>query len=130
MFAIKATNLDKDTRHHSVVHYKFNYYENLPMQYSANIIFSAIKLKISSQSFLYFSYVCSKHRLWVHVAEAVLTSTHNLCFGSKIRKKNRYTSLYPSFATDDVKVGFKGVYMLRACYPYAYESAQVSDVNG
>ena len=32
------------------------------------------------------SYFCSKHRLWVHVAEAVLTSTHNLCFGAKIRK--------------------------------------------
>ena len=30
------------------------------------------------------------HRLWVHVRtaskEAVLTSTHNLCFGAKIRK--------------------------------------------
>ena len=32
--------------------------------------------------FLYFSYFCSKHRLWVHV----LTSTHNLCFRAKIRK--------------------------------------------
>ena len=29
--------------------------------------------------------------------EAVLTSTHNLCFGAKIRK-NRYTPAYPSFA--------------------------------
>ena len=34
----------------------------------------------SSVFFLYFSYFCSKHRLWV------LTSTHNLCFGAKIRK--------------------------------------------
>ena len=29
--------------------------------------------------------------------KAVLTSTHNLCFGAKIRK-NRYTPAYPSFA--------------------------------
>ena len=35
----------------------------------------------------YFSYFCSKHRLWVHVRTAsptVLTSTLNLCFGAKI----------------------------------------------
>ena len=31
-------------------------------------------------------------RLWVHV----LTSTHNQCFGAKIRKR-RCTSAYPSF---------------------------------
>ena len=29
--------------------------------------------------------------------EAVLTNTHNLCFGAKIRN-NRYTPAYPSFA--------------------------------
>ena len=48
----------------------------------------------------YFSYNCSKHRLWVHVrtAEAVLTSTHNLCFRTKIKnKKNMYTPAYPNF---------------------------------
>ena len=39
--------------------------------------------------FLVFSYFCSKHRLWVHfrtASLAVLTSTHNLCLGSKITK--------------------------------------------
>ena len=30
------------------------------------------------------------------MGEAVLTSTHNLCFGAKIRK-NMYTPAYPSF---------------------------------
>ena len=35
-----------------------------------------------------------------HLGEAVLTSTHNLCFGAKIRKigikdnKNRYTGIF------------------------------------
>ena len=37
--------------------------------------------------FFIFSLFLLKHRLWVHVrTEAVLTSTHNLCFGAKIRK--------------------------------------------
>ena len=43
----------------------------------------------------FFSYFCSKYRLLVH--EAVLTSTHNLCFRAKV-KKNVYplrgSSLY------------------------------------
>ena len=35
----------------------------------------------------YFSYFCSKHRLWVLVRTAsVLTSTHNLCFEQKYEK--------------------------------------------
>ena len=41
--------------------------------------------KFSVALFRYFSYFCSKHRLWVHVRTAS-TSTHNLCFGAKIRK--------------------------------------------
>ena len=32
------------------------------------------------------------------LGEAVLTSTHNVCFESKIRKKYRYNPAYPSFA--------------------------------
>ena len=63
------------------------HYENLPMQY-AEIFFGCKKSKISIEFFLYFSYFCSKHILWVHVRtdEAVLTCTHSLCFGAKIRK--------------------------------------------
>ena len=40
--------------------------------------------QFSAENFGYFSYFCSKNRLWVH--EAVLASTHYLCFGAKIRK--------------------------------------------
>ena len=51
-----------------------------------------------------FLIFAQKHRLWVHVrtaslSEAVLTSTHSLCFGATIRKKiHLYTpvSLYIS----------------------------------
>ena len=41
-------------------------------------------------------------------------STHNLCFGSKIRKKNVYPSI-PQFCY--IKVGYKGVYITLKCYP-------------
>ena len=34
----------------------------------------------------------------VHMSEAVLTSTHNLCFGTKIRKIG--TPAYPSFTIE------------------------------
>ena len=46
--------------------------------------------------------------------EAVLTSTHNLCFGAKIRK-NMYTRVNPTFFY--IKVGCKGVFITRTCYP-------------
>ena len=36
---------------------------------------------------LIFFYFCSKYRLWVHVRTASITSTHNLCFRAKLRKK-------------------------------------------
>ena len=50
------------------------------------------------------------------LAEAVLTSTHNLCFGAK-KKKNRYTPVQciPQFFY--IKAGFKGVYITRTCFP-------------
>ena len=44
----------------------------------------------------YFSYFCSKHRLWVLVrnrlTEAVLTRTHNLCFEQKHEKYQNFLS--------------------------------------
>ena len=49
--------------------------------------FTSKSWKFSDKKLWYFSYFCSKHRLWVLVrTEAVLTSTHNLCFWSEIRK--------------------------------------------
>ena len=48
------------------------------------------------------------------LGEAVLTSTHNLCFGAKIRKIG--ISLHTQVLLY-IKVGFKGVYMSRICFP-------------
>ena len=45
--------------------------------------------------------------------EVVLTSTHNLCFGAKIRKIG--IPFIPQFGY--IKVGFKGVYIARICFP-------------
>ena len=41
------------------------------------------------------SYFCSKHRLWV-LGEAVLTITHNVCFGAKIPPLHILVLLYES----------------------------------
>ena len=50
-------------------------------------------------------------------AEAVLTSTHNLCYGAKIRKK-----VYPCMPQFYyIKVGYKGVYFSPACFPDAWK---------
>ena len=52
--------------------------------------FFFFNLKFFSRKFvIFFSYFCSKQIVGTHLnrlAEAVLTSTHNLCFGAKIRK--------------------------------------------
>ena len=67
------------------------------------------------------------YRVWVHVRtasntecgytlephEAVLTSTHNLCFRAKIRKLCIPQYLKPQFY--HIKMGFKGVYIIRTC---------------
>ena len=47
------------------------------------------------------------------LAEAVLTSTHNSCFEPKIRKLG--IPLHTQFYY--MKVGFKGVFIARACFP-------------
>ena len=46
------------------------------------------------------------------IVEAVLTSTHNLCFGAKIRKY--VYPCIPQFCY--IKVGFEGVYITRTCF--------------
>ena len=70
---------------------------------------------------------CSKHRSWVHVrtasVEAVLTSTHDLCFRAKIKKK-MYTRANPSFTI--LKVGCKGVLITRTYFPDVNHSATES----
>ena len=76
------------TRHISIYHY-----ENTPIQITEN--FTTTKWQISDKKFWYFSYFCSKHRLWILVRTASL-STHNLCFWAEIRKI-MYTPVNPSF---------------------------------
>ena len=43
----------------------------------------------------------------------IITSTHNLCFGAKIRKKYVYPCI-PQVCY--IKVGFKGVYITKTCF--------------
>ena len=50
--------------------------------------------------------------------EAVLTSTHNLCFTAK--KKNNVYPCKPQFYS--LKVGFKGVKIIQACFCDEFES--------
>ena len=59
------------------------HYENTAMRYTA--IFHGCKNENFQIKNCGISYLCSIHRLWVHfraasLSEAVLTSTHNLCF--------------------------------------------------
>ena len=43
------------------------------------------------------------------LSEAVITSTHNVCFGAKIRKVG--------IPLHTMKVGYKGLNITRKCYP-------------
>ena len=78
----------KTVRFHTV------HYENMPTQYTA--IFHGCKkvnFQMKKMMYIFFNF-CSKHRLWIHVRiEAVLTSTHKLCFREKIRKE-MYTPVF------------------------------------
>ena len=65
---------------------------------------------LSRQFFIYFMFA-QKHRLWLD--DTVLTSTHNLCFGEKIRKIGIPLQT-PVFY---IKLGFKGVYISWICFP-------------
>ena len=77
-------------------------------------IFSSVKIENFTRQKSNLQYFCSKHRLWVH--EAVLTSTHNLCFGAKFRKKGIPLHITPVLLLY-IKVGFKGVYITWTCFP-------------
>ena len=54
-----------------------------------------------------------------HLSEAVLTSTHNLCFRAKIKKNNVYPCKPPFYY---IKVGCKGVFVTRTCFVRLRES--------
>ena len=58
------------------------HYESLPMQYTE--IFSPVKIE-NFQWKIFDIYLIFAQNIAQNI-EAVLTSTHNLCFGAKIRK--------------------------------------------
>ena len=107
--ARNIASLQWETQHH---------YANMSVQYTAN--FNGCKSdNFQFKCLDFFLIFCSKHRLWVHVRTApmrpvaVRTSTHDLCFRAKIRKK-MYTPVNPSFFY--IKVGCKGVFISRTCF--------------
>ena len=53
----------------------------------------------------------------IDCVDAVLTSTHDLCFKANIRKKSVYPCK-PQFY--NIKIGCKGVYITRTCLHDAY----------
>ena len=73
------------------------HYGNMSVQYAA--------ISKSEKKFFFLDDV-------LYITEAVLTSTHNLCFRAKIRK-NVYPCK-PHFYC--IKVGCKGVFITRTCY--------------
>ena len=70
-----------------------------------------------------FHISAQKHRLWV-LGEAVLTSTHNLCFLSRNKKNNVYPCK-PQFYY--IKVGFKGSTLYR--YVFVMQDHPVHSVQ-
>ena len=90
------------------------HYENIPMQYTE--FFFVVKMKIFTRKKRHFSYVRSKHRLWVHVRTASLGRIPTIYYvlGQKIRKIGIYPRI-PQFFY--IKVGFNGVYFSWTCFP-------------
>ena len=64
------------------------HYENAPRILYTDIS-QSVKLKIFVRKKNIFNFLAQKHCGYTleRLAEAVLTSTHNVCFGSNIRKK-------------------------------------------
>ena len=84
------------------------HYANMSVQYTA--IFHGCKN--DNFQMIFFSYFCSKHRLWVHVRTASVKSM----FWSKT-KKTGY-ACKPKFYF--IKVGCKGVFVTRTCFRDVY----------
>ena len=67
------------------------------------------KLKISEKKIWYFSYFCSKHKMWVLVRTASASGSNEYpqsMFSSK-NKENNVSPCKPQFYY--IKVGFKGI---------------------
>ena len=79
----------------------FSYYKTLRKHAYSNIlkILQPKTGKFSDKKFLYFSYFCSKHRLWFSLEpprRGGSNAYHNLCFRAEIRKI-MFTPVNPSF---------------------------------
>ena len=72
--------------------------------------FTAKKWKFLDKKFWYFSYFCSKHRLWV----LVRTNEYQQSMFLKRNKKNNVYPCKPPFYY--IKVGFKGVKLYRRVF--------------
>ena len=73
--------------------------------------FSVVKIeKIIRKMLIFLLKTLIVGSLKNRLAEAVLTSTHNLCFGAKIRKIGIPQICY-------IKVGYKGGFITQTCYP-------------
>ena len=91
------------------------HYANTPMQYTA--IFHGCKNVHFQMIFFYIFFLFLLKTLIVgvrenHLSEAVLMSTHNLCFRAKIRKK--VYPCKPQFYY--IQTGCKGVFVTRTCF--------------
>ena len=78
--------------------------------------FTTKKWIFLDKKFWYFSYFCSKHRLWVPVKTTLRDSSNEYTqsvFWAEIRIIV-YTPVNPSFFY--IKVGFKGVKFIKACF--------------
>ena len=101
LHAIDETSQTKPTKH----------YENTPIQYT--VIFNGCKndyFQMKNYD-IFLIFVQNIDRGYRLEPEAVLTSTHYLCFRAKIRK-NVYPCK-PQFYY--IEVGCKGVYITRTC---------------
>ena len=97
-------------------------YNCVSATYNVTILF-CITLESRSQSGLIITKTCPRNRDFlsfknrIFSAEAVLSSTHNLCFGTKKNKQNISISMHTPVLLLYVKLGFDGVYFTRTCYP-------------
>ena len=107
-----------------ICHQHFHY-ENMPMQLTE--IFLALKIEnfqlINFDIFLIFAQNIDCRYTLEPPRRGGSNEYPQSMFSSK-NKKNRYTPPYPSFA----KVGFKGVYIARTCFPDVFEYNATVDI--
>ena len=80
-----------DQDRHCLLRLLGSLHENIPTNFdSLKPHFCIVKLEFNGV-YIFFIFLLKKHRLWVLVRiEAVLTSTHNLCFEQKYEKKYQH----------------------------------------